>query len=98
MNRGFAQIEALFIIREIFIPTTIFLLDLLLVPYFVARFLSFFLESYATQTMLVRYSYALHLGLHVVAHFAHYAYSFLVSLHNEIRDSRYLVGTELANR
>jgi hypothetical protein len=98
MNRGVARIETLYILREIFVPTLVKLLDMLVVPYFLARFLSLFVRSYMVQTLMVRYSYATYTAIRATAHLAVYAYHFFITLHNEIRDSRYLVGTELTNR
>lgn len=98
INDGVGDLDALYIVTHIIGPVTIWLLDFLLVPYFFAKCLCFFTTSYATQTMLVRQSYPFYLVLRALILIARKLYLFILKLHDEIRDSRYLLGKELTNR
>ena len=53
--------------------------------------------AYAVQTALVRHSFALYAALRVSAVATDKVCGYVAGLYNEIRDSRYLVGTELTN-
>jgi len=96
-SRGLAGIDARYITVEIIVPAVLFLLDFLLTPFFVARVAGLFVSSYAVQTALVRHSFALYAALRVSAVATDKVCTYVASLYNEIRDSRYLVGTELTN-
>jgi E3 ubiquitin-protein ligase MARCH6 len=95
---GFTRINAIFILREVMIPLIIILLDPIMFPYFIGRSISVFLVSYQHKTILIRYSYLFYFAIRVVYYVYKYVRGLLSRLHNEIRDSRYLVGTELKNR
>jgi E3 ubiquitin-protein ligase MARCH6 len=96
-NRGLVNIEARFILLQIIVPTVLWLLDFLLVPYFFARLAAVFVPSYALQTRIVRYSFAAYLALRASIFLADKLCGSVTGLYNEIRDSRYLVGIELTN-
>ena len=91
--------DIVFICREILAPIFIALADFVVVPYFFARMGGLIFNfSYEVKSLLVRYSFVLFAFLRVVAHSCCDLVTFVTRLHNEIRDSRYLVGTELRNR
>ena len=96
--RGFAQFNALSCLRHVVAPTLLVLCDLLLVPYFCARLACMFLSSYLLRTLLVRFSYHAYVALRVVTYLSYHLAAYLVKLHNEVRDSKYLIGTKLTNR
>ena len=87
-----------YIASNIILPIIIWLLDFFLVPYFISKCLSCFTSSYANQTLLVRYSYYVYLMMRIGIFAGKGVHKELVALHDEMRDSRYLVGTELTNR
>jgi hypothetical protein len=98
MTRGVANIELKFITFEIIIPTITWLLDFLLIPYFISRLICYFITSYTIQTIIVRYSFLVYFVLRITVFVSKKMYISLEALHNEMRDTRYLVGTELTNR
>ena len=98
INDGVGNLDALYIYSHIIGPVTIFLLDFTLLPYFFAKCICLFTTSYATQTMLVRQSFPLYLLLRFLIVIGRKLYQYIVTLHDEIRDSRYLLGKELTNR
>ena len=98
INAGLENINMVYITSNIILPIIIWLLDFFLVPYFISKCLSCFTSSYANQTLLVRYSYYIYLMMRIGIFAGKGVYKELVALHDEMRDSRYLVGTELTNR
>ena len=98
LNLGLERINLIEISTTILFPIIIWLLDFLLIPFFIARCLCYFTDSYTLQSVIVRYSFhvyqTLRIGYAAVCVF-HWK---LASLYNEIRDTRYLIGTELTNR
>jgi E3 ubiquitin-protein ligase DOA10 len=98
INDGVGNLDALYIYTHIIGPVTIYLLDFTLLPYFFAKCICLFTTSYATQTMLVRQSFPLYLLLRLMIVIGRKLYQYIVTLHDEIRDSRYLLGKELTNR
>lgn len=96
--RGFAQFDAWSALVNVIIPVTRRLFDLLLIPFFAARTATIFIQSYFLRAMLVRYSVHIYIGLRILYFALRYVYQYLVTLHNEVRDSRYLIGTKLTNR
>lgn len=97
-NRGFVNFDGNFVCFQILVPVMIALLDALLVPFFVSRLLCTVVESYQTQTLLVRMAFPSYFLVRILAVVGVRVYVALAKLHNEIRDSRYLLGTELTNR
>ena len=98
LQQGAAGIDAYYVMTSIIFPITIALADKLIIPYFFARVLGAALtNSYALQTALIRYSFLAYFLLLVVVHACSHVHRHLVLVYNEIRDSRYLIGTELAN-
>jgi hypothetical protein len=86
-------------IRDVVVPVTIKLLDLLVTPFFIARVLGAVLtSSYGLQTFLVRHSFAAYLASQLAGHVCGALKRQLRAVYEEIRDSRYLVGTELTNQ
>ena len=98
MIRGFAQFDAWSTFINVIVPVTRRLFDLLLVPFFAARTASIFIQSYLLRTILVRFSVHIYIGLRILFYVIRQVYQYLVTLHNEVRDSRYLIGTKLTNR
>ena len=98
IDSGMENFDSVFIITSILSPITFWLLDFLLVPYFIARLLCYFTSSYALQTSLVRNSYGTYLLVRVLYKLAKIAYVRLMKFHDEVRDSKYLLGQELRNR
>jgi len=96
--RGFAQFDAKHCWDVLVLPTCLVLMDLALVPYFCARFLSMGVQSYTLRTLLVRFSFHSYIILRVSLYVAYHSVRYLVKLHNEVRDSKYLIGTQLTNR
>lgn len=96
--RGFAQFDAGLALRRIVLPVTLRLLDLLLMPYLLARCACVLTSSHLVRTLMVRFCYHAYIGFWVLAYGAYHAVAVLVRLHNEVRDSKYLIGTKLTNR
>lgn len=96
--RGFAQFDAWSAFIHVIVPVTRRLFDLLLIPFFAARTASVFIQSYLFRTLLVRFSVHIYIGLRVLFYAVGHLYQYLVTVHNEVRDSRYLIGTKLTNR
>lgn len=96
--RGFAHFDLKLFISRIFLPLLIPLCDVVFVSFFVARALGVALDaSYEWRTIFVRFSLHSYILLKIVIIVSVAAVKYLVNLHNEIRDSRYLIGTELTN-
>lgn len=98
MNDGFEKSDSMFILTSIILPVTFWLLDFLLTPYFIARLMCYFTSSYALQTNLVRYSYVTYLIVRALHKLSKIVYGRLMILHDDVRDSKYLLGQELRNR
>ncbi len=96
--RGFAGFDAGTTLRRVVLPTICALLDFLLVPYFLARAAGMLVQSYLLRTLMVRFCIHAYILLRVTVWAARHLVVYLVTLHNEIRDSRYLIGTKLTNR
>eukprot|EP01041_Mallomonas_annulata_P006604 gene6604-13369_t len=98
--RGLTNLDVYFILNKIFFPILIILLDHLVTPFFFARLLGMCIgmNSYVTKTLLVRFSFSFYVFLKLSWWGSLKLYAMLKKLHNEIRDSRYLLGTELTNR
>ena len=97
LNRGVANVEARFILFDIITPILIWLSDFLFIPYFLSRLLSLFIDSYETQSLMVRFSFLIYFFLRIFNEFSKVILKNVMMLHDSIRDSRYLVGTELTN-
>jgi hypothetical protein len=99
MRMGFARINTWEIATGIIAPVIVFLCDFLFVPFFVARTIAaFYLDSYYAQTILVRFAPLTYLLSKIALVFTVKVYKYLVTVHDEIRDSTYLIRTELTNR
>ena len=96
--RGFVQFDASNALRKVFLPVTSFLLEMILVPFCCSRLLCMYVNSYLLRTVIVRFSIHGYIALTVLWKVARTSYAYIVSVHNEIRDSRYLIGTKLSNR
>jgi len=97
--QGFMHVDALFVTNEIIFPALLFLCDYLLIPYFLGRLAGLVIEnSYESKTFLVRFSFLTFVFLRILLSILASSYKAFQKLHNDIRDSRYLVGTELTNR
>lgn len=98
MIRGFQNFEFHHFFFKVYLPIVIPLMDLVCIPFFLARWVGMYSESYLIRTLLVRYSMHIYIGLRCLWSLLCTLVQYLVNLHNEIRDTRYLLGTELANR
>ena len=99
LMRGFEGVEFLWIMREIMLPIAFMLLDHIIFPYFAARLLCLLgKQSYLQRTLTVRFSFAVYLTMKLAWMGLGKLQAAIVKVHNEIRDSRYLLGTELKNR
>jgi len=85
-------------LHQLVLPVLTVLMDLLLVPYFMARVGCMFVHDYQTRTVMVRFSYHLYLLLRLAGHLSLQLIRYLSALHQDVRDSRYLIGTQLTNR
>jgi len=98
MIRGFAQFDALSALKNVLLPVITALLDFILIPFFFSRMFCMLTTSYLLRTKIVRYSIHTYLLCIVLWKVVCRACTYVASLHNEIRDSRYLIGTKLSNR
>ncbi len=96
--RGFAHFDFIHFMKHVFLPVTIPLLDMVLFPFLLARLAGYLFDDYVVQTALVRFSLHGWIVLRFLYAGLKNVVKRIVSLHNEIRDTRYLVGTELTNR
>lgn len=96
--RGFAQFDAAASLQRVVYPILLHLLDLLLVPYFVARCLCLVTPSYYLRTVMLRYCFHVYIATLGLGHVGYHVVAAIVKLHNEVRDSKYLIGTKLTNR
>jgi len=99
-ERGLANLDALFVFQNILIPILLYLTDFLIFPYVLSRTVIRVLaiSDYTVQTRVARYSFCAFLTVMFLWWWVLYVGDGLRRLHAEIRDSRYLLGTELANR
>ena len=70
-------------------------------PFFISRTLCLFVlkeRSYALQTLVTRFSFIGYLIGSQMIGLLEWVGKRLIKLHNDIYDSRFLVGTELTNR
>lgn len=94
---GLVNSDFRFIALSVIAPITLWLLDFLIVPYFFAKVLSHFTDSYETQTLLVRNSWAVYIALRIGMVLLRRGYGEMLKLHDSIRDSKYLLRKELTN-
>lgn len=98
LMQGLIHLDASFIAKDIIFPITTTLLDFLIVPYFIAKSLCPFFDTYQSQTLIVRYCFCVYVIAKLLLMAVVNAKVALIRLHDEFRDSRYLMGTELTNR
>lgn len=107
MVLGFANIDIYYIVKEIFIPIILNLMDMIIFPFAISKIIIILMLncgieelniSYETQNLIVRFSYVGYVVFLVIKNLLKKCYKNLVNVYNEIRDSRYLVGIELSNR
>lgn len=98
MIRGFLHFDLKHFMDKVYLPIVLPLMDLVCIPFFAGRCLSMLTVNYTYRTLLVRYSSHMYIICRCLVYLARAAINYLVTLHNEIRDSRYLVGTQLENR
>ena len=97
--RGFERIDFTFTLVQVVVPVIVTLLDHLLIPYCIARFLGLlYLHSYLQRSLIMRYSFSLYFILRLSIDNYGYMQAKLRKLHDDLRDSKYLLGTELNNR
>ncbi len=99
LNRGFVNIDVWYIVSNIIVPVCLSLLDMLVIPFFAARVVgSVFLTSYTHRSLLVRHSFGTYLLLRALMKLGGSCVGLMRKKYDEIRDSRYLLGSELTNR
>lgn len=96
--RGFEQFDAMHAVSTILLPVCVILLDFLLVPHFLARAACVLVPSYLARTLMMRFCYHTYIMIRIAVYVAYRVAVTLVKLHNEVRDSKYLIGTRLTNR
>jgi E3 ubiquitin-protein ligase MARCH6 len=107
MVLGFSNIDVYYILKEIFIPIMLNLMDMIIFPFVISKVIVIIMLnsgieelniSYEIQNLIVRFSYIGYVVFLVANNLLKKSYKNLVNVYNEIRDSRYLVGIELSNR
>jgi hypothetical protein len=100
VRQGFEQFSAQFVLRNIVVPVTLFLLDLVLLPFCLSRGLAIYLwpDSYMLQAFASRYAHLTYICVLVGYRSFKWTVKFLVKMHNDIRDTTLLEGAQLANR
>jgi hypothetical protein len=98
MHLGIERIDVAFIFGEVITPIALQLLDQLLVPYFLGKLVGLFFADYLLKSCLMRFAYVAYLAFRLLCRMAAFVVRLIVRIHNEFRDARYLLGTELANR
>lgn len=99
LAQGIWNVNMMMIFSQIVFPVFLFLADFILVPYFITRSVSILLGwSYDYRTFAVRYSFIGFAAFRCLFICLVELVAVLTKLHNDIRDSRYLVGTQLTNR
>lgn len=99
MNQGITHIDFTFVLREILFPVIWNLLEFLAVPYVLGRVIGLVVTTdYDTRSLIMRLSFVTYMCILLAYDAWGIMKSSIVKLHNDIRDARYLVGTELTNR
>ena len=102
MNRDFHRVlDVKLILLGCVFPITVILLDFLCIPYFLARFFGLLFlppTSYQAKTLMVRFSFVTYFALRVLYMVWGVLFDQAKKWYNDLRDSRYLIGTELTNR
>ena len=97
-DQGVTNIDLRFVFLDILLPLVLLCSDHLLVPYFLSRTICFYIRSYELQTLVTRYSFLIYFLIFKVFDSVKAGLSYFHGLYNQVRDSRYLIGTELTNR
>ena len=100
IRRGFNEFNVYDTVHDVVGPVTILLLDVAIVPFFLARVVATYIvyDSYYYQTLVARYAYIVCLVAIAIVKLCLYGRHKIVGFYNFIRDSRHLVRAELANR
>ena len=99
INLGVERINLTFTFREIIFPVLFNTSDFILIPYFFSRLAGVYFDlPYEMKSKLVRLSFVMYLLFRLFVFSMKEIYSILKKKYNDIRDSRYLIGTELTNR
>lgn len=97
--RGFAHFDLHIFLHRVYLPMLLPLCDAVFVPFCLGRLVSMYVgQDYILRTATARFSLHACAVLWLLVRLVSYAAMFLVKVHNEIRDTRYLVATELTNR
>ena len=104
--RGFAQFDAWYCIRSVIIPVSLRLLDYSLVPYLVSLTIQkganhFFFIPVAYVPFIDHFHhwrYHVYVALRIVLFTCETTYKYIIRIHRQVRDSKYLIGTQLHNR
>jgi hypothetical protein len=96
--RGFIQFEFFHFLKRLFFPILLPLMDLIFIPYCFAKSAGMLMDSYLYRTMMIRYCIHIYICLRVLWYVVFTSFQYAINLHNEIRDNRYLLATELTNR
>ena len=97
---GLTNIDLCFFVSELYLPFMNICLEYILTPFFITRTICLFYipNNYSLQTIITRFSFVGYLLVVQLKNLIEIGCKSLIKLHNQIFDSRYLVGTELANR
>jgi hypothetical protein len=100
VRQGFEHFNGSFILKEIIVPVNLYLLDLVLVPFFVSRAIASiaYRDNYLFQTTVIRYAHLVYISFLVAEFVGAQTMHWLVRIHNDIRDTTLLNGAQLANR
>jgi len=101
--RGFAQFDAWYCVRNVVIPVTLQLLDFSVVPYLLSITIQrghvFIPQEYLPLFDLLHdWRYHVYVFLRITLLATKSAYKYIVRIHRQVRDSKYLIGTQLHNR
>ena len=96
--RGLEQFDATVVLVNVVLPVLTILLDFTVVPHCMAQLAGLTVRSYLLRTVLVRFCLHIYIASRLTFYFVREAQRYLVTVHKEIRDQRYLVGTQLTNR
>jgi hypothetical protein len=95
--RGLAHFDLRHFLRKVLLPLLLPLLDLLTPSYLLPRILPSTVP-YATRAIVARYAVHSCLAVYAALCSLRQLVSYVIALHTEIRDSRYLLVTQLTNR
>jgi len=101
--RGFAQFDAWYCIRNVVFPVSMILLDFSLAPYLISltlqkgqHFIPLGLTPFTA--LFHHWRYHVYVSLRMLLLTCQTTFKSIVQIHRQVRDSKYLIGTQLHNR